>query len=150
MPRPSEFDPLALLLAGHKQTRQQLGVLGSANGAQVITWFDHTASQQREILESGVFPALIESMAGSDAVCLKGMTRGLTEQSHVLAHQWPAIRQALQTPGQNSEATQRWIQDYLTYLQCADEDLLPMAQRLLDDAALQDIEARYTQAFAQS
>ncbi|WP_323000399.1 hypothetical protein [Castellaniella sp.] len=134
-------DPIARLLAGHGLTRQHLTQLADpALRVQAIAWLDGPADAQRQTLQRTLFPALIESMAGSDAVCLKGMTQGLTEQGMALRHRWHAIRADLSNATTALPDTlQSWIDDYLNYLQRADEELLPMASRLLDDDALDQL-----------
>ncbi len=130
-------DPIALLLAGHDRTRRRLAQLADPSlRTQAIAWLDGPAVAQRRVLRDALFPALIESMAGSDAVCLKGMTRGLTDQGEELRRRWDAIRASLGGAPPLPDTLQPWIDDYLGYLQRADEELLPMAARLLDDDAL--------------
>ncbi|MGB6009584.1 hypothetical protein [Castellaniella sp.] len=140
MPDAATADPIAQLLAGHSLTRQHLAGLSDPSlQAQAIAWLDGPAVAQRRILRLTLFPALIESMAGSDAVCLKGMTRGLADRGEELQHRWRAIRACLSDAGSSAEALQPWIDDYLGYLQRADEELLPMAARLLDETALDQL-----------
>lgn len=130
-------DPIAQLLADHTATQHQLALLADpACRAQAAAWFDGPAPEQHRILQQLLFPALIESMAGSDAVCLKGMTQGLSELGQALDQRWHAIRDHLGDATTATTALPAWIDDYQTYLQQADEELLPMASRLLDDAAL--------------
>jgi hypothetical protein len=133
-------DPIAQLLAGHERTRQHLAQLGDPSlPPQAIAWFDGPAAAQRLVLRDALCPALIESMAGSDAVCLKGMTRGLTDRGAELQHRWQAIRSDLGNAARPPEGLRPWIDDYLDYLQRADQELLPMAARLLDDTALNQV-----------
>ncbi|GAA0782809.1 hemerythrin domain-containing protein [Castellaniella ginsengisoli] len=131
--------PIARLLAAHAETRRHLDALADA-GADAwpgaAAWFEGPARTAYEILETRLFPALIESMAGSDAVCLKGLTGGLARDRADLERRWrQAVRSAAADPAAR-EALAAWIEDYRGWLACADEELLPMAARLLDDAAL--------------
>lgn len=133
-------DPIAQLLANHATTRQQLtGLTDPARRAQAVAWFNGPAPAQHQILQQQLFPALIESMAGSDAVCLNGMTQGLSEQGQALNHRWHAIRDHLDAPETAARTLPSWIDDYRRYLQQTDEELLPMADRLLDDDALEQL-----------
>ncbi len=85
MSSPSSPDPIARLLAVHAETRTRLQALAAgcaavpADFAALAAWVDGPAHIAHDILEQRLFPALIESMAGSDAVCLKGMTGGLAQ-----------------------------------------------------------------------
>ncbi|WP_269494067.1 hemerythrin domain-containing protein [Castellaniella sp. S9] len=118
--------------------------------AELLAYFDGAAQRAREAQEHGVFPALIESMAGSDAVCLRGMTDGLRDERRRLDGIWrarlrPALAQlAAHAPATIDEAAARaWVADFQRYLQAADEELLPMAARLLTDEALAELGERW-------
>ncbi|HEY8708825.1 MAG TPA: hemerythrin domain-containing protein [Burkholderiaceae bacterium] len=84
--------PLAMLSASHYRIERQCATLrnlvlhlatdGSdiearTAAAGVLRYFDTSAKQHHADEEEGLFPALIESMAGSDAVCLRALTEGL-------------------------------------------------------------------------
>lgn len=147
-------DPIARLLAGHADTRRQLQVLQAILAAPpepsmvqaAIDWIDGPAQAQRRIIEQVLFPALIESMAGSDAVCLKGMTQGLAHQGAGLEHRWrQEIRSGLAQPQPDAALLTAWTEEFLAYLRRIDEEILPMANRLLDDGALADL-ARATES----
>ncbi|CAM5194219.1 hypothetical protein CDEN61S_00465 [Castellaniella denitrificans] len=80
MSSPSFPGPIARLLAVHAKTRRHLQALAAGHASAspaAVAWIDGPARGAHDILERRLFPALIESMAGSDAVCLKGMTGGL-------------------------------------------------------------------------
>src|SRR5690606_39968754 len=109
--------------------------------ATLPAWIGGPARIAHDTLEQRLFPALIESMAGSDAVCLKGMTVGLARDRANLDRRW---RQAvLPALGDNpaGPALAAWASDYLAWLARADEELLPMAARLLDVASLEELAA---------
>lgn len=84
--------PLELLSACHRRAKSQCATLRRlvahllAHGvdeeartaaANVLRYFDISARHHHADEEEDVFPALIESMAGSDAVCLREMIEGL-------------------------------------------------------------------------
>ncbi len=147
MSSPSFPDPVARLLAVHAETRRHLQALAAGQASAspaAIAWIDGPARGAHDILERRLFPALLESMAGSDAVCLKGMTGGLARGRADLDRRWrQAVRPALEGPADPAAqgALAAWTGDYLAWLARADEELLPMAARLLDDAALDELAA---------
>jgi hemerythrin-like domain-containing protein len=63
--------------------------------ASVMRYFDTAAAHHHEDEEEDLFPALIESMAGSDAVCLHALVDGLMAEHRQLARRWEPLRQAL-------------------------------------------------------
>ena len=147
MPSPSAPDPIDRLLALHAETRRRLHALADApeTATGLAHWLDGPAHAADDILEQRLFPALIESMAGSDAVCLKGMTGGLARERADLNRRWrqsvrPALENATADPGA-AETRRVWIQDMQDWLSRADTELLPMAARLLDDEALDALAA---------
>lgn len=155
MPDSAAPAPIDTLLQAHAHTRALLRLLaawpaqpqaGSApqarQRAELIAWFDGPAPAQHRLLDDVLFPAFIESMAGSDAVCLKGMTQGLSDQGARLRHRWRGtIRAQLMAAAPARDAIAAWAEDYADYLRRADEELLPMAERLLDDAAMARLRA---------
>lgn len=148
MSTPPSPEPIARLLAVHAETRRRLQALADGDAAApaaLRAWVEGPARIAHDILEQRLFPALIESMAGSDAVCLKGMTGGLARDRAGLDRRWrQAVRPTLDAPADpaaHSSTLTAWSGDYLDWLRRADEELLPMAARLLDDAALDELAA---------
>jgi hypothetical protein len=89
--------------------------------------------------EALLFPALIEAMAGSDAVCLREMTELLTVEHRALEQAWEPVRQALERiesgrGGTEAEAFRAFIDGYLAHADREQQELFPMAERLLTDA----------------
>ena len=87
--------PLEMLAACHLRVQDQCSTLlrlvphiaayGSDQPAQeaataVMHYFDTSARHHHDDEERDLFPALIESMAGSDAVCLRELTAALTAE----------------------------------------------------------------------
>ena len=134
-------DPIARLLAIHAETRRRLQAWADAPSVSpaLDAWLEGPAHRADQILEQRLFPALIESMAGSDATCIKGMTSGLAQTRAALDQRWhhtvrPALREAPDSTAPDACLT--WIRDMQAWLARADTELLPMAARLLDDDAL--------------
>ncbi len=149
MSAPSLPDPIARLQAIHAETRRRLQATlgGTDRWSAFAAWIDGPARAAHDIVEQHLFAALIESMAGSDAVCIKGMTGGLARDRADLDRRWrqtvrPALNGAAVAVASDVLAT--WADDYRAWLARADGELLPMAARLLDDAALDALAADCT------
>jgi hypothetical protein len=102
--------PLEMLAACHLRVQDQCSTLlrlaphiaaqGSDRPAReaataVMRYFDTSARHHHEDEEHDLFPALIESMAGSDAVCLRELTAALTAEHRELETRWQALRAVL-------------------------------------------------------
>ena len=87
--------PLEMLAACHLRVQDQCSTLlrlvphiaacGSDRPAQeaataVMRYFDTSARHHHDDEERDLFPALIESMAGSDAICLRELTAAVTAE----------------------------------------------------------------------
>jgi hypothetical protein len=111
----------------------------------VVGAFDGIAHQHHADEEIDLFPALIEAMAGSDAVCLRELTDGLTAEHHELQQRWRELRAALERAGRgdtaalNADAVEAFVGLYQRHIAREEAELLPMAQRLLNDDELQRI-----------
>ena len=91
------------------------------------------------------FEAPLESMAGSDAVCLRALTDSLTADHRQLDAHWQRVRSALvrvvagdgvSLPAADGDAL---VGLYAQHIEREERELLPMAARLLSDDALQQI-----------
>jgi hypothetical protein len=109
---------------------------------------ESTLFAHHEDEETLLFPALIESMAGSDAVCLRDLTELLAGEHRALERTWGLVRQALEgieagRPGMPSaEAFRGFIDGYLAHVEREEQELFPMAERLLSDAEFANIEQK--------
>lgn len=153
--------PLELLSACHTRVEKQcqtlerlqahLPVHGSDLPAQeaasaILRYFDTAARHHHEDEEQDLFPALLESMAGSDAVCIQDLTTALMLEHRELEKLWYALRLRLSDIAQGQATTQlaadevnTFTQRYRAHIEREDRDLLPMAARLLGEEALQAI-----------
>ena len=111
----------------------------------VMRYFDTAAQLHHSDEEENLFPALIESMAGSDAVCLHALTDRLTADHRELDSLWQCVRIALERvvagdgvslPASDVEAL---VGLYAQHIEREERDLQPMAARLLSDDALERI-----------
>lgn len=156
-PAPSADDPLALLSACHGRIARQCATLtrlaahlclhGSDDAAQtaaasVSRYFDTAAAHHHEDEEQDLFPALIESMAGSDAGCLHALVQGLMDDHRRLERLWAPLRMALAEVAAGrpavlpAEQVQQFTQAYAAHIQREEDELLPMAARLVPDEVL--------------
>lgn len=152
--------PLEMLAACHGRIERQCETLrrlvphvaahGSDQAAReaaqaVLRYFDHAALDHHADEEQDLFPALLEAMAGSDAVCLRDLTEQLTRQHRELEAHWRALRPVLEhiAAGEavalDAALVEGMVGHYEQHLQRENDELLPMAARLIDDAALQRI-----------
>jgi hemerythrin-like domain-containing protein len=152
--------PLEMLAACHLRVQDQCSTLlrlaphiaaqGSDRPAReaataVMRYFDTSARHHHDDEERDLFPALIESMAGSDAVCLRELTAALTAEHRELDARWQALRAVLVQVAAG-QAVQLALEDvssfaaaYEQHIAREEAELLPMARRLLGDAELDRI-----------
>jgi hemerythrin-like domain-containing protein len=152
--------PLDMLTACHRRVEQQGATLtrlvphlrehGSDAQAReaaiaVMRYFDTSARDHHADEEVDLFPALIESMAGSDAVCLRELIGALTAEHRELERRWHTLRASLEQVAAGAPATlsaadvQAFVDLYARHIAREEGELLPMAGRLLDDAELERI-----------
>jgi hemerythrin-like domain-containing protein len=150
-------DPLAMLATCHDKLARQCRTLSlllphlehsgadprAREAAQaVLRYFDKASPQHHKDEEEDLFPALLESMAGSDAVCIRELVDLLGEQHRQLDRAWRYLRGPLVevAEGRSSFLPGEQIEAFIAlnevHAEKEDTELLPMAQRLLDEAAL--------------
>ena len=144
--------PLEMLAACHGRVQHQCETLqrllahlkdhGADRPAQeaaraVMRYFDTAARHHHEDEEQDLFPALLESMAGSDAVCLRELTAALCNDHRELEKHWQLVRLALLQVQQGQDATWAdtdvpgFIDRYAQHIAREEAELLPMAARLI-------------------
>jgi hemerythrin-like domain-containing protein len=149
--------PLEMLHACHSRIELQCATLqrllphlakhGADNEARiaaagVMRYFDTAARDHHADEEQDLFPALIESMAGSDAVCLRKLTTGLAAEHRELEARWQRVRAALErvVAGDSvlleAAGVQMLVDLYRRHIEREEGELLPMAARLLSDEDL--------------
>lgn len=155
--RADSQSPLAALYACHRRVLAYCATLrrlvlhlaesGCNREAQVIShgvlrFFDNEIPQHYADEEEDLFPALIDSMAGSDAVCLQALTRGSAEQHRALAVQWNMLREPLEeiAAGRGSRLSSESVETFTRlwgdHIGVEEGELLSMASRLLTDGDL--------------
>lgn len=149
--------PLEMLSACHSRIERQCSPLrrlvphlahrgadveARTAAANVMRYFDTSALQHHADEEEDLFPALIEAMAGSDAVCLREMTAGLTAEHRELEARWQHVRAVLERVvagdrvSLESEDVEALVGLYERHIEREENELLPMAARLLSDEDL--------------
>ena len=113
--------------------------------ANVMRYFDTAAKHHHADEEKDLFPALLESMAGSDPVCLREMTRGLAAEHRELEARWQNVRIVLErvvaghSMALESDDVEALVGLYEQHIEREEHELLPMAARLLSDDDLERI-----------
>ncbi len=159
-PSASFDEPLKMFDACHRRMERQLATLQrlgrhvAAHGADqeartaaanTIRYFDTAAVNHHADEEESLFPALLESMAGSDAVCLREITDGLSADHRQFERLWARLRPVLLGISEGTQTAidpndiDGFVQAYQRHLQREDSELMPMAERLLDANALAQI-----------
>lgn len=155
------FDaPLAMLSACHDRVAQQCATLRRiashlpdhgtdaqvrAAAAAVMRYFDSAAVHHHADEERDLFPALIDSMAGSDAVCVRELTAGLAAEHRELEARWRRLRSQIAPLAAGVAATlaagdvEALVALYERHIACEEAELLPLAARLLGEAELDRI-----------
>jgi hemerythrin-like domain-containing protein len=149
--------PLAMMATCHEKLGRQCATLrrllphlaraGADPEAQeaaqaVLRYFDRASPQHHEDEEENLFPELLESMAGSDAVCIRELTQALAADHRTLQAAWAQLRGPLQAvaEGRSADLPAAQVEAFVALNEShgarEDAELLPMAERLLDDAAL--------------
>ena len=152
--------PLEMLSACHFRIAQQCETLrrlvphlaargadeeARAAAARVIRYFDTSAVQHHADEEEDLFPALVESMAGSDAVCIREMTASLAAEHRRLETIWHGLRKALEDVSAGrpavleAGAVDAFSSLYRSHIEREEKELLPMAARLLGDDELERV-----------
>ena len=107
--------------------------------ANVMRYFDTSAKHHHADEEEDLFPALIESMAGSDAVCLRELTERLKADHRALEIAWQCVRAVLEKVARGesvrleSDDVEALVGRYERHIECEEKELLPMAARLLSE-----------------
>jgi len=152
--------PLENLAACHRRAGLHCAMLGKlvdhlgTNGidavartdaASVLHYFDTSLKIHHADEEADLFPALLESMAGSDAVCIHDLIAALTIDHRGLESNWQRLRVGLNgiSAGAASSLTAADVESFITlherHIAREGRELLPMAHRLLTDEALAQV-----------
>ncbi len=118
----------------------------ASNAARsLIRYFDTAAHDHHDDEERDLFPALLESMAGSDPVCLRELIDSLTNDHRELERLWSTVRAWLVTVAAGGVASPQapeidsFAGLYERHVAREEQELLPMASRLLGEGELERI-----------
>jgi len=152
--------PLEMLSACHYRIGQQCSTLrrlarhllasgndleARAAAASVLRYFETAAAHHHADEEEDLFPALIESMAGSDAVCLREMTQGLAADHREMERHWRRLREPLEQLAAGHDVSlpasdvDAFVSAYERHIEREEREVLPMAARLLSEDVLEAI-----------
>ena len=152
--------PLQMLAVCHRRIRTQCATLlrlrshvamfGVDDAActaarNVMSYFDGVARHHHEDEEQSLFPALLESMAGSDAICLRQLVDSLTIDHRELERLWDTLKAWLvRIEGRDAASPEAGeisvlIDLYDRHIEREEQELLPMAARLLGSTDLNRI-----------
>lgn len=111
----------------------------------VMRYFDTSARHHHADEEEDLFPTLIESMAGSDPVCLRELTESLKAEHRALDMAWQSVRNVLEKVVQGesvplaSDDVEVLVNQYERHIEREETELLPTAARLLSSDDLDRI-----------
>lgn len=110
--------------------------------AGVMRYFDKAAKDHYADEEVDLFPALLESMSSSDAVCLRAMIEGLIAEHRRLERAWQLVRDEVAgvAAGVSAQLSAAGVEAltslYEQHMAREDDELMPLAARLLGEAEL--------------
>jgi hemerythrin-like domain-containing protein len=110
-----------------------------AAAIRVMRYFDTAARHHHADEEDDLFPALIESMAGSDAICLREIIDCLKADHRALEACWRHLRGLLESIAAGEQVSlvaddvEALAVRYESHIEREEKELLPMAARLLSD-----------------
>jgi hemerythrin-like domain-containing protein len=114
-------------------------ILASKN---LLRYFQIAAKNHHEDEENNLFPMLLESMAGSDAICINEIINILKEEHLLIEKIWQSIKNPLELVASGTVASIDETQilllatTYEKHINLEENELFPMAKRLLNEEQL--------------
>jgi hypothetical protein len=139
-----QFEVMRWLASGHATPPE--AVRNTAQG--VLRYFDLSVTVHHRDEEDDLHPALVESMAGSDPVCLREMAEAATLAHRAIEAAWRTLRPAFVALARAEPARVDPAAVDVLVAACEhsfaheDRELLPTAHRLLDDEMLRQLRER--------
>jgi len=149
--------PLEMLSACHGRVERQCQTLLrlvphlAANGPDqaareaaqnILRYFDTSAKHHHADEEEDLFPALLQVASGTERAQLRQLIDALLGQHRELEQAWGQLRWKLEgiwlgtMPGLDADEVARLVDLYRLHIAREEEELLPLAARLLGDAEL--------------
>ena len=123
-------------------------ILASKN---LLRYFEVAAKNHHEDEEKNLFPMLLDSMAGSDAVCITGIINTLKDEHLLLEKIWRKLNAPLKliSSGIHAQIDESQIklltEIYKKHINLEENELFPMAKRLLNEEQLKHMSDDMTQ-----
>jgi len=142
----AQFEALRQLARRSSSAAVETSERNAAGAA--LAWFDRTVAVHHRVEDEALIPELLESMAGSDPVCLRELAAAATAGHRLVEGFWQRMRPACVglshgTPALlDANVATALIDTCRATFECADRELVAIAGRLLDDAALARLQAR--------
>ena len=117
----------------------------------LLRYFDLAAKNHHEDEEKNLFPMLQESMAGSDAICINELIIRLRKEHQILETIWQEIKRPLELIASGKEAVinqsniRLLAKTYEQHITLEEDELLPLAKRLLNEEQLKIMSHDMTQ-----
>lgn len=114
----------------------------------LLDYFDTLLCENHAQEEAWLYPALVESMAGSDAVCLREMASNLTRQHRLLESMWRSLREQVAAIADGRDApsvvsdVDHFVRLNRRHIESEEFELLPMALRLIPDDELERMQEK--------
>lgn len=158
--------PLEMLMACHERIRSQCETLRRLHdhlirhGADapareaaeaVMRYFRTAARLHHEDEETDLFPALLESMAGSEASCIRDMHRRTEHEHRGVEGLWASLDERLEGIAAGRSASldlagvDAFVDAYEHHMAFEEREVFPMAERLLSDQQLDALGAAMRQ-----
>jgi len=152
--------PLEMLAACHGRVERQCQTLLrlvphlAANGPDqaareaaqsVLRYFDTSAKHHHADEEKDLFPALLQSASDADQAALRKLVAALQSQHRELELAWEELRWKLEgiclgtQPGLDADEVGRLVELYRKHIAREEEELLPLAARVLGVTQLDDV-----------
>jgi hypothetical protein len=109
---------------------------------ELLRFFDNEVPYHYLDEEEDLYPALIESMAGSDATCLRELTRGSHARHRRLWALWDSLRTSLERIAAgvptvlSAQVAEAFVSGWEENVSWEEGELLAMAPRLITDGEL--------------
>lgn len=159
-PAASTEVPLEMLAACHIRIQHQCDTLqrlanhvrqhGSDDQARqaaknIMRYFDTAVVDHHADEEQDLFPALLESVAGSDPVCIRQLIDRLCREHRQLEAGWRKLRKILLQVADGEpvalpqDDVDVFVSTYTEHLELEENELLPLANRLLGEHQIRHI-----------